>query len=891
MKHFLSFLFIVMLSSLYAVEVPTYKTIIIGSFLSQEDADHHKKQFEAWAKNNAHLKILQKDGLFHVVSRDSGAYKIVALEPIEDEQLLNELFETVRPVYHDAFISTVTSKHLLDMYSKEKIATKVAATTTHAAENRPTLPAVAKHSAAVNTTVVDHENVRKPVVVQEKASPAVVKVKVIEREDSYLAYTLIIGVVVLAIMVIYLLFRQRKEAQHVKKIQDEITNLNSSYNELDTTNRVYKESIQEQEELIEEMSGKLKDPAKSILGRSERILKTKLNDKQSIELRNIHDSGQVLFEIVDDLLDFMKIRANKLEIKEKPFDINELLDIVVRSVLERIEKKDVEVIFDIEKNVPPRIIGDPIRIGQVLTNLLENGIKFTNAGEVKLHVKRLSKTEDNIQLMFEIVDTGVGIPESKLDDIFTPFYQINHNNSAGLGLSISKALVEMMGGEILVKTELNRGSTFTFVLGLKEVDPEEKRHYHLPDNAYKSRRVLVIDYHDNAATSMKHLLEYFRNEVDIFSQSDLESMAPDLNQYELLFISEKLLSFELIKQLDSIKSNDNIKLVVVGSMLHKVNNLNVVDKLADARLMKPVNQQNIFDLLVGFYGENEEVKPLPTAEEEREGWSTSMPRIVIERTQKQDVHKDDFVVFDGGKILVAEDNLINQKVISSLLKDSGIEVDMAENGKIAVEMAEAKKYDLVLMDINMPVMNGYEATERLKASEKSADIPVVALSGNTLPEEITLMKSCGMDDRLEKPIKVQALYSVFSKYLEFHPIVEEKVESTLPDQLFRYEEALERCGGDIDLYKELVGEFIKLYKNSDSTLHKLLSQKDSLAIKELSLDIKGVSANIGAYSLANAAQNINESSLSSTSMPKHLDSYRKILHKTLDALGTKMESI
>ncbi len=887
-KLFLSFLILV--SALLATaESPIYKTIIVGSFLSQQDADHYKEEVEIWAMENPRVLSLWQEGVISIVARDSGGYKIVALEPINEEALLNELFAIVRPVYDDAFIANISPERQTESHQEKKtveptVEEDVIESPADAWASQAPLP-----ETGLVPVVKEHDD-KLPVSVKEKAMAAPAAIQEQKGGDTYLAYTLIAGVIVLSIMVVYLLFRQRKAASHVKQIQDEISNLASSYDQLNNTNREYQESIEEQEELIEEMSGKLKDPAKSILGRAERILKTQLNDKQNIELRNIHDSGQVLFEIVDDLLDFMKIRSNKLEIKEKPFDINELLDIIVRSVLERIEKKDVEVIFDIEKNVPPHIIGDPIRIGQVLTNLLENGIKFTHAGEVKLHVKRLTKNNDEIQMMFEVVDTGVGIPESKLDEIFTPFYQINNNNSAGLGLSISKALVEMMGGEILVSTELNRGSTFTFVLALKEVDAQENRHYHLPDNAYKPRRILILDYHDNAAVSMKNLLEYFRNEVDVFSQADFESMAPDLGSYEMLFISEKLLSFELIKQLAPLKANENVKVIVVGSMLHKTTNANVIQQLADARVMKPVNHQNIYDLLVGFYGDKEMIEPLPSPEAEHAP-TMSMPRIVIERTQKQDVHKDDFVAFEGGKVLLAEDNLINQKVVDSLLKESGIELDMAENGQIAFDMAQAKRYDLILMDINMPVMNGYEATERLKASAKSADIPVVALSGNTMPEEVMMMQACGMDDRLEKPIKVQALYSVFSKYLEFHPIVEEKVESSLPDQLFIYEEALERCGSDKGLYKELVNEFIKLYQHSDTLLHDYLARKDAAAIKELTLDVKGVSANIGAYALANAAQKINASSLASTSMPKHIDEYRKILHKTLEALSTKMASI
>ncbi|WP_345974105.1 ATP-binding protein [Sulfurimonas sp. HSL3-7] len=692
---------------------------------------------------------------------------------------------------------------------------------------------------------------------------------------------------VLLLLLIYFFVRHRKEAIHAKEVEVENSTLSSDNVTLSSENREYRQSIEEHRELLEGMTNKLKDPTNDILGKTKKVLTTQLNDKQSIELRNIQDSGQVLFAIVDDLLDFMKIRSNKLEIEEKAFDINELLDLIVHSVVERIEKKDVEVIFDIDKSVPPRIIGDPIRIGQILTNLLENGIKFTHSGEVRLHVKRLGQEAEKLQLMFEVVDTGIGIPESKLDDIFTPFYQIKNNNNAGLGLSISKALVEMMGGEILVSTELNRGSTFTFVLGLQELDADEQRHYHLPDKAYSRRRVLIIDYHDSAAAAMKKLLEYFHNDVDMIPQADLDTMAPDLGRYDMLFISEKLLGFDLVKKVDALKAEKEIKLVVVGSMLHKSVNSNVVGKLADKRIMKPVNQQNIFDLLVDFYGQDETI-----VSPEIPGKTTlSMPRIVIERTQKKNVTKEDFKSFSGANILLAEDNIINQKVLSSLLKDSGIHIDMAEHGKTALEMVKDKEYDLILMDVNMPVMDGYEATERLKASTHTAHIPIVALSGNTMPEEIAEMKACGMDDRLEKPIKVHSIYSVFSKYLEFHPLLEEPVDTSLPDRLYLFEEGLERVGGDKALYKEIVNEFIKLYGDSDKMLEQYHVQKESAKLKALSLDIKGVSANIGVYALASAAKKINESSLSSTSMPKFLDTYKKTLYKTMEVLTTKVNSL
>ena len=866
MKYFF-FFFLFINTTLLTAQEPQYKTIIVGSFLTPTDALAEESSFKAWAMQKVSIRELKKRQTFYFVTRASGSYWIVALEPLQDESTLNQLFKVVKTKYHDAFIANIRSPKLLSAYRSQLQVHDV--------------------TEEENTRTVEEEQYIKI----PKEDETRVEIEYVQMEDNESFSTIVkltIGLLFLTILIVVLLLRQRRSLKNEREFENLVSDLNSSNSELVTENRGYEGSIKEQEEFIEEMSVKLKDPAKSILGRTERILETSLSDKQSIELRNIQDSGQVLFAIVDDLLDFMKIRSSKLEIKAKPFDINELLDLIVHSVLDRIEKKDVEVIFDIEKSVPPRIIGDPIRIGQVLTNLLENGIKFTNSGEVKLHVKAITKTEEKIQLMFEIIDTGIGIPESKLDDIFTPFYQIMNNNNAGLGLSISKALIEMMGGEILVSTEVNRGSTFTFVLGLKEVDVNEKRHYRLPDSAYKARDILLLDDHESAASALQHLLTYFHNKVTIYAYND-EAVLPDLSKYEMVFVSEKLLTFDLIKKIAQIKASKAIKIVVVSSMLHKMNNSNLIEKLADARLMKPVNQQNIFDLLVDFYGDN--VKPLPADVKEKNSPSPSTPRIVIARTQKEDVHKEDFVVFAGANVLIAEDNIINQKVLMSLLKESGIHLDLADNGKIAFDMAQSKKYDLVLMDMHMPVMDGYEATERLKSSVVTAELPVVAVSGDTMPDEVKKMHACGVDDRLEKPIKVQALYSAFGKYLEVHAVEDASKVNALPDRLFMYEEALERCGGDTELYKELVEEFIKLYKNSDELLQQYVAQKESAKLKNLSLDIKGVSSNIGVYALANASQTINESSISSSSMAKHLKNYKAVLEKSLDALIAKMQSI
>jgi len=690
---------------------------------------------------------------------------------------------------------------------------------------------------------------------------------------------------------VYLFIRYRKEVQDSKAIRAKNINLNRDYISLKSANEEYRQTIEEYQKLLSGMTNKLKDPTNDILGKTQKFLATDLNDKQSIELRNIHHSGQALFAIVDDLLDFMKIRSDKLEIEKKAFDLNELLEVIVQSVHQRIAKQDVEVIFDIDRGVPPRIIGDPVRIGQVLTNLLENGIKFTHTGEVKLHVKRLGDSKDKLPLMFEIIDTGIGIAESKLDDIFTPFYQVVPNNNAGLGLSISKALVEMMGGEIVVSSGLDSGSTFTFVLGLNEVDANEKRHYRLPDKAYKRRRIMIIDYNDSGAAAIKKMLEYFHNDVDVVPQSELEVMAPNLSSYDMLFISEKLLGFDLIKQIDLVKAEKDVRLVVIGSMLHKPVNSNIVERMSDRRIMKPVNQQNIFDLLVDFYGRDEEIIAPEIPAEKEAAPIVSMPRIRSDRSQKQNITKEDFRAFSGSRILLAEDNIINQKVLSSLLKESGVNIDMAEQGKMALEMANNKVYDLILMDVNMPIMNGYEATERLKGSKATAHIPVVALSGNTMPEEIAEMKNCGMDDRLEKPIKLQEIYTVFNKYLEAHPIADESADSSLPDRFYLVDDGLDRVGRDVELYKEIVKEFIALYGESDQLLKQYYERKEGDALRSLTLDIKGVSANIGIYALASAAKKLNESSLSSTSMPKLLDLYKKTLRKTVEVLTMKLKSL
>jgi two-component system sensor histidine kinase/response regulator len=825
--------------------------IIVGTYTQQTVSENDFKVLEKHLDADRKIQRLKEKHGFDYVRRAADRYSIIAIEPFFDSDVRNIVYAAVKKIYPDAYLHTLSSKSLLAK---------------HQDANSPSEAAVSASAAPVAGP-------------SEKPSFG----------DSSLMWT---AALLFGGGLLFLAFQQRKQKGRIVALERENTLLKEKNAELQGINAEQERLMHLREEMLGKMTSKLHKPMKELVGKSRHVLASELNEQQSNELRTIQNSSEMMFEIVDDLLDFMKIRSGKLALKESIFNINHLLDNVVKSVIERIYRKDVEVVFEIEKGVPAKLIGDPVRLGQVLTNLIENAVKFMDQGEVRMLVSRKDEAlegAEEIVLAFAVEDNGTGIRDEELEKIFTPFYQIHETDGSGLGLAISKELTELMGGQLGVHSSYGKGSEFTLTVALGIAGVNEKRHYRLPDSAYKKRDILVIDYHDHAATALKKMLEYFHNNVQIIPAAELKQSVPDMSGFDMVFISEKLFTFPVVKHLHDIEETRRPKIVVVGSMLHKPLSTNAVKQMADKRLMKPLNQQRILELIIEFYGQES------ATEDGTVSVMDEMTELSLKaQRQKREVTKENFGEFSGAKILAAEDNEINQKVLQGLLKDSGIELCIAGDGKEALELLKkGGGYDLILMDASMPVMDGYEATERIKSNPKYAKIPVVALSGSTMPEDIDMMLEHGMDDHMAKPIQISAMYEIFEKYLERSRSVEKEkhmmpLQQRSGNELYVFEDGLKRAGGDAALYAEVLQEFRSLYSHSVSALEAMMANHQYTAVKRLSLDIKGVSANIGAYRLSKAAETLQTADFDREDGSSLLAKYRGVLVDTLNALDEQL---